>query len=203
VAGSSGANRVNEVFSARGIQFAFGPSFSWPILNYGQITNNVRVQDARLQALLIEYQNTVLKAQQEVENGLATFVQGRRQVDLLRRSVAAANSALRISIDQYLLGTRDFTADADRGAGSLPSRAAWRRRSGSVSKPRRLPRSGGGWQIRRDNEFVNATTREKCAAGQIGASCCRLPTNRSRRPRVFPRGRRGTRREATAVVRLS
>ena len=97
VAGSTGSNRVNEVFSARGIQFAFGPSFSWPILNYGQITNNVRVQDARLQTLLIDYKNTVLKAQQEVENSLSAFLQGRQQVALLRRSVAAANSALRIA----------------------------------------------------------------------------------------------------------
>ena len=28
--------------------------------------------------LLIDYQNTVLKAQQEVENGLAAFLQGRQ-----------------------------------------------------------------------------------------------------------------------------
>ena len=100
---------MGDVFTAPGIQFAFGPTFSWPILNYGQITNNVRVQDARLQALLIDYQNTVLKAQREVEDGLAAFLQGRQQVDLLRRSVAAANSALGVALNQYLLGTRDFT----------------------------------------------------------------------------------------------
>jgi NodT family efflux transporter outer membrane factor (OMF) lipoprotein len=163
VAGSSGANRVNEVFSARGIQFAFGPSFSWPILNYGQITNNVRVQDARLQALLIEYQNTVLKAQQEVENGLATFVQGRRQVELLRRSVAAANSALRISIDQYLLGTRDFTTVLTSEQNLYQAQSNLASASGSLSEGlasvyRAL---GGGWQIRGDNEFVNATTRDE------------------------------------------
>ena len=45
-AGSVGHNQVSEVFSANAIQFAFGPSFTWPVLNYGQITNNVRVQDA-------------------------------------------------------------------------------------------------------------------------------------------------------------
>jgi outer membrane protein TolC len=43
-----------------------GPSFQWNILNYGQITNNVRLQDATLQQLLIDYQNTVLAAQQQV-----------------------------------------------------------------------------------------------------------------------------------------
>ena len=59
--------------------------------------------------LLVDYQNTVLKAQQEVENGLSSFLQGREQVDYLRQSVAAANAALRIAFLQYNLGTRDFT----------------------------------------------------------------------------------------------
>jgi NodT family efflux transporter outer membrane factor (OMF) lipoprotein len=163
VAGSAGVNRVNEVFSARGIQFAFGPTFSWPILNYGQIINNVRVQDARLQTLLINYQNTVLKAQQEVENGLASFVQGRRQVELLRRSVAAANSALRIALDQYLLGTRDFTTvlTAEQNlyqAQSDLATAAGNLSTGLASVYRSL---GGGWQIRGGNEFVNAATRDE------------------------------------------
>jgi NodT family efflux transporter outer membrane factor (OMF) lipoprotein len=163
VAGSAGVNRVNEVFSARGIQFAFGPAFSWPILNYGQITNNVRVQDARLQTLLINYQNTVLKAQQEVENGLASFVQGRLQVELLRRSVAAANSALRIALDQYLLGTRDFTTvlTAEQNlyqAESDLATAAGNLSTGLASVYRSL---GGGWQIREGNEFVNTATRDE------------------------------------------
>jgi NodT family efflux transporter outer membrane factor (OMF) lipoprotein len=163
VAGSSGNNRVGDVFTARGIQFAFGPSFSWPILNYGQITNNVRVQDARLQGLLIEYQNTVLKAQQEVENGLATFLQGRRQVELLRRSVAAANSALRIALDQYLLGTRDFTTVLTAEQNLYQAESTLASASGSLSTGlASVYRSlGGGWQIRGDNDFVNAATREE------------------------------------------
>jgi NodT family efflux transporter outer membrane factor (OMF) lipoprotein len=163
VAGSSGKNRVGDVFTAPGIQFAFGPSFSWPILNYGQITNNVRVQDARLQALLIGYQNTVLKAQQEVENGLAAFLQGRAQVDYLRRSVAAANNALRIAIDQYLLGTRDFTTvlTAEQNlyqAQSTLASAEGSLAAGLASVYRSL---GGGWQIRKGDEFVNAATRDE------------------------------------------
>ena len=64
------------------------------MLNYGQITNQVRAQDAELQALLIDYKNVVLKAQREVENGLAGFVQGRRQVVYLKQSADAASNAL-------------------------------------------------------------------------------------------------------------
>lgn len=160
VAGTSNSNRLNEVFTSNAIQFAFGPSFSWPVLNYGQITNNVRVQDARLQTLLIAYQNTVLKAQQEVENGLAGYLQGRDQVDLLKQSVAAANNALRIAIDQYQLGTRDFTTvlTAEQNLYQAQSNLAAAEGNVSASLISVYRALGGGWQIRSDSEFVNDAT---------------------------------------------
>src|SRR5208337_1292954 len=39
---------------------SIGPSVAWNIFNYGQITNLVRIQDARFQELLVTYLNTVL-----------------------------------------------------------------------------------------------------------------------------------------------
>src|ERR1700757_4192837 len=85
-------SKLKRVFEGSGITFAFGPSFQWNILNYGQITNEVRVEDAALQTLLVDYQNAVLQAQQQVENGLTSFLQGREQVDFRRESVAASPS---------------------------------------------------------------------------------------------------------------
>jgi NodT family efflux transporter outer membrane factor (OMF) lipoprotein len=163
VAGTTGSNRLSDAFTAPGIQFAFGPSFSWPILNYGQITNNVRVQDARLQTLLIDYKNTVLKAQQDVENSLSAFLQGRHQVDFLRRSVAAANGALRIALDQYLLGTRDFTTVLTAEQNLYQAQTSLASASGNLSTSlATLYRSlGGGWQIREGNDFVNDATRNE------------------------------------------
>lgn len=163
IAGTSGSNRLNDVFTAPGIQFAFGPSFSWPILNYGQITNNVRVQDARLQTLLIDYQNTVLKAQQDVENSLAAFLQGRQQVELLRNSVAAANRALGIALDQYLLGTRDFTTvlTAEQNLYQAQSNLASAEGNLSTSLASLYRSLGGGWQIREGNDIVNDATRNE------------------------------------------
>lgn len=163
VSSTTFSNKLGDLSSSNSIQFTFGPSFSWPILNYGQITNTVRVQDARLQTLLIDYQNTVLKAQQEVEAGLATFLQGQKEVDLLRRSVAAANNALRVASDQYLLGTRDFTTvlvaqqNLYQAQSSLVS-ASGNVSTGLVTVYRSL---GGGWQIRQNNDFVNAATRDE------------------------------------------
>jgi NodT family efflux transporter outer membrane factor (OMF) lipoprotein len=163
IAGTSGSNQLSDVFTAQGIQFAFGPTFSWPILNYGQITNNVRVQDARLQTLLIDYKNTVLKAQQEVENGLSGFLQGRQQVSDLRRSVAAANSALRIALDQYLLGTRDFTTVLTAEQNLYQAQSSLASAAGNLSTSlASLYRSlGGGWQIREGKDVVNDATRNE------------------------------------------
>src|SRR5215469_7528326 len=98
VASNVNGNKLKQVFQGKGIGFAFGPSFSWNLLNYGQITNTVRVQDAKLQGLLVDYQNSVLNAQKEVEDGLASFLQGREQVEFLRSSAKDAEAALGLAI---------------------------------------------------------------------------------------------------------
>src|SRR4030095_2971613 len=66
-----------SLFSRSSIFYAFGPRFVCPLFNYGRIHNNVRVQDARLQQLLVDYENTVLRAAQEVEDGLVGVVRSR------------------------------------------------------------------------------------------------------------------------------
>jgi NodT family efflux transporter outer membrane factor (OMF) lipoprotein len=156
-------NDLGSTFGEKGLQFSFGLDFSWPILNYGQITNNVRVQDAKLQTLLVAYQNTVLNAQKEVEDGLAGFIQGRLQVDLLRQSVAAANKALDIAVTQYTLGTRDFTTVLTAEENLYQAQDNLASASGKVSTSlAQVYRSlGGGWQIRQDSDFVNDATRDQ------------------------------------------
>ncbi|HET6182172.1 MAG TPA: efflux transporter outer membrane subunit [Acetobacteraceae bacterium] len=165
-AATLGAGRLNQVFTAPAIQFAFGPSFTWPVLNYGRITNNVRVQDAALQTLLLQYKNTVLAAQQDVENGLAAFLQGRRQVDFLRQSVAAAAAALRVAIDQYTLGSRDFTTvlTAEQNLLQAQSNLATAEGNVATSLASVYRALGGGWQIRQGNEFVNDQVRDEMRA---------------------------------------
>jgi NodT family efflux transporter outer membrane factor (OMF) lipoprotein len=162
-ASNIGQSKLKRVFEGKGITFAFGPAFQWNILNYGQITNQVRVEDAALQTLLVDYQNTVLKAQQEVENGLASFLQGRQQVDFLRESVAAANAALGIALLQYNLGTRDFTTvlTAEQNLYTAQNNLAMAEGNVSTGLASVYRALGGGWQIRVDNEFVPAATAEE------------------------------------------
>jgi outer membrane protein TolC len=53
---------MGDLFSSDSFGYSIGPGFSWPILNYGRLKNNMRVQDARLEEQIVNYQNTVLEA---------------------------------------------------------------------------------------------------------------------------------------------
>ena len=64
----------SNLFDGDSLFYSVGPGFRWPIFNYGRIENNVRVQDARFQQLLVNYQDTVLRAAQEVEDALIGFL---------------------------------------------------------------------------------------------------------------------------------
>ena len=65
------------------------PNFTWNILNYGRILNNVRAQKALLQELIATYQNKVLTANREVQIPLRGFLRSREQAEYLARSVNA------------------------------------------------------------------------------------------------------------------
>jgi NodT family efflux transporter outer membrane factor (OMF) lipoprotein len=166
VAATTGQNHLDDLFRHKGITFAFGPSFQWNILNYGQITNTVRVQDAKLQEFLVDYQNSVLTAQKQVEDGLATFLESRKQVDDLQRSVAAANTALQLASVQYQLGTRDFTTvlTAEQNLYSAQNGLAVAQGNVSVGLATVYRALGGGWQIREANDFVPVKTGDEMRA---------------------------------------
>jgi NodT family efflux transporter outer membrane factor (OMF) lipoprotein len=158
-----GRNSLSDMFrwSSRNIQA--GPTFQWNILNYGQITNNVRVQDARFQELLITYQNTVLAAQQEVEDNLIAFLKAQDQAGFLAQSATAARGALDLAIRQYREGTVDFTtvlvaqqsllSVQDNLAAALGNIA-----SNLVGTYRAL---GGGWEIREGKDWVPPEIKEE------------------------------------------
>ena len=68
------SQQLSQLFTPAAFNGTIGPTFQWNILNYGRLLNNDRLQEARFRELVAAYQQTVLQAQSEVENGLAAFV---------------------------------------------------------------------------------------------------------------------------------
>jgi multidrug resistance efflux pump len=125
-----------------------------------KITNNVRLQDAKLQQLLVDYQNTVLSAQQQVDNALVGFVQSQAQVVFLRSSAQAASGAFTIALQQYDQGATDFTTvlTAEQNLFQAESNLAIAISNVSLGLTALYRALGGGWQIREDGYFVDAAT---------------------------------------------
>jgi NodT family efflux transporter outer membrane factor (OMF) lipoprotein len=165
-ASTTNGHNLGEIFKSTGVAYAGGPAFQWNILNYGQITNNVRLQDATLQQLLVDYQNAVLAAQQQVDNGISTFLLSRSQAEDLHRSVIAANGTLRVATEQYNSGGTDFTTVlvAEQNLFQVESALAVARANVSLGATAIYRALGGGWQIREDNAFVTAATNAEMRA---------------------------------------
>jgi NodT family efflux transporter outer membrane factor (OMF) lipoprotein len=139
------------------------PLIDWKIFNYGRIRNNIRVQDARFQQLLVNYENVVLNALREVEDGLIGFLRSQQEVDSLITAVAASEQSVKLSLDQYDFGLIDFQRVLDSQSSLLIqqnslARAQGRVISSLVSTYRAL---GGGWQLREGDTYVNAETLDE------------------------------------------
>jgi len=160
-----GKSSLSDMFkwSSRNIQA--GPSFQWNIFNYGQITNNVRVQDARFQELLIAYQNTVLAAQQEVEDNLTAFLKAQDRAGFLARSATAARGALDLAIQQYRQGVVDFTTVlvAQQSLLSVQDNLATTVGNIASNLVGVYQALGGGWEIREGKDLVPQEIKEEMA----------------------------------------
>ena len=152
------ANNFPDLFKNTAFNGSVGPSFQWNLLNYGRIVNNVRYQDAKFQELVVTYQNTVLQANQEVENGLVEFLRSQRRSRLLDESVVAAQEAVEIVITQYQKGAVDFNRYAVIEQNLVTQQDSSAQARGQISQGliavfRAL---GGGWEIRLGGEAAAA-----------------------------------------------
>jgi NodT family efflux transporter outer membrane factor (OMF) lipoprotein len=84
-----------------------------PILTGGRIRANIRVQDARQEQALWQYEKAVLTAVEEVENALAAHTHEERRLDTLRATVAANRRALNLATDRYTGGLENFLSVLD------------------------------------------------------------------------------------------
>ena len=162
---NSGSSTLSDMFGWPARNAALGPSFQWNILNYGRITNNVRVQDARFQEAILSYKNVVLKAQQEVEDSLAGFLRAQENAGFLAQSACAAKNSLDLATIQYQHGVTDFTTVLVAQQALLTAQDNFAGALGSISSNlvgvyRAL---GGGWQIRLGQDIVSPDIKEAMA----------------------------------------
>jgi NodT family efflux transporter outer membrane factor (OMF) lipoprotein len=140
---------------------AVGPGVVWNIFDYGRIANNVRVQDARLQQLIEQYQLTVLQAAQEIDNAAISVVKYAEQHKVLSDAVSAADRALELANTQYREGYAGFqrVLDAQRAAFSQAERELVNRGNNISAIVALYKGLGGGWLDMTPEQMIPAKTR--------------------------------------------
>lgn len=146
------SRRVADWFTGNSLAFSFGPAVRWDVLNFGRLRANVRVQEQRFQQALVRYQNSVLTALQEVENGVTSFHRQRQRVAELEKAVAATREAVRLSQASYQSGLVAFQSvlDSQRQLVTLQEQLAQTHGQVVLAAVQTYKAVGGGWNAKFD-----------------------------------------------------
>jgi NodT family efflux transporter outer membrane factor (OMF) lipoprotein len=155
-----GGGGASNLFNSDSINYTAGASFTWPVLNYGRIQNNIRVQDARLQQTLVAYQQSVLEAAQEVDDAMVSLAGAQAQKAILEEGVVSAQRSNELSMLQYKEGFSGYqrVLDAQKSLFAQQNRYALSRGQAVQSVVQLYKALGGGWEIREGRPFVDENT---------------------------------------------
>lgn len=101
---------------AGSIAWEIAPTMTWTIFNGGQRYNNVRLNRAKLDEAISQYNQTVLQAIQEANNAMAVYKNSIKQIVATRQAFNQSEQALILSLDLYKQGLTTFqnVLDAQR-----------------------------------------------------------------------------------------
>ncbi len=159
------AEDAAKFFQGRSFEAFGGPQFSWAILNYGRIANNVRVQDARYQALVNDYTAVVLRAQADVESAVANHRGAVERTAKLAQSVREAQRVVDLVGKRYVEGAVDFTTVlvAQQLLVEQQDLLVGSRGQAALTLVTIYKSLGGGWEPWIDSPIVSDATAEQMA----------------------------------------
>lgn len=143
------APTVAGLFKSGAMQYTFGPSITWAAFDLGRVAARIRAADARADAELANYEQTVLQALEETENALVQYGRERARRDALIEAVTASERAASLADARYQAGAADFLASlvAQRTVLRLQIDLADSRTRTVTSLIALYKALGGGWEV--------------------------------------------------------
>ena len=138
-----------NVFSLTNSRYwSFGPTIRWPIFQAGRIRANVKVQNARQEQLLVNYEKAVLTALEDVENALVTFAGEQVRHKNLTAAVNANRRAVELAGELFTRGLANFLSvlDAERSLYESEDNLAQSEHTVSLNLVSLYKALGGGWE---------------------------------------------------------
>jgi multidrug efflux system outer membrane protein len=168
--GSAGAGGIWVNGSWAGPQglFAIGPSFTVPIFNWGRVGAGVDAAEARAQAALDQYRQTILQAFREVSDSLTEY-QKRKEFRIQQQALTiAARDASRLANMRYTGGVTSYleVLDSERQSFDAELGVVRSYRDELLAIVRLYRALGGGWQ--QMSRLEPASTSESSGSGEAG-----------------------------------
>jgi len=102
------SDSLSDLLSGANQIWSFGPSIDVPIFEGGRIRANIDVEKARQEQTSIAFEQTILFALEDVENGLVSFAHEQVRRESLEASVKANQEAVRLANERYVRGLEGF-----------------------------------------------------------------------------------------------
>lgn len=102
------SNLTTNLFTPASGLYSFGPSFVWPIVDFGRVRAKIEASIALHDENLYQYKSTLLKALADVENALVNYASETKRLHDLKSSYAASKNAAEISLVRYETGLINF-----------------------------------------------------------------------------------------------
>ncbi|MCK8603351.1 efflux transporter outer membrane subunit [Desulfoferrobacter suflitae] len=158
------AENVGDLFSGGSHFYTLGPSLRWNVFAGGSIRSRIQVEDAKAEQALLQYEQTVLRALNEVENAMTAYLEERRRLEALKRSVSAARRTLKLAVQLYKDGLRDFqnVLDAERNVFDVENQLAMAQGNLAINLVQIYRALGGGWEaeVSQTGEGIGRHLRE-------------------------------------------
>lgn len=99
---------LSNLIDSSSVTYGLGLPVQWNVFSGGRVRDNIEIQNERAQQLLLQYENKVLKAVEEVENAIIALNLGEIRLQHLQEATAATVQAVDLVQVQYDSGLTDF-----------------------------------------------------------------------------------------------
>jgi NodT family efflux transporter outer membrane factor (OMF) lipoprotein len=128
--------------------WAFGPSFYWPVLDFGQLDAMVSIADLNAHERLVAYRKTVIDAVQDADTAIANYGAQSQRLDSLAQAMQASERAVSLAQQRYDRGLTDFlnVVDAERQQFNLEDQYTAAQQNAADAFIYLYRALGGGWE---------------------------------------------------------
>jgi multidrug efflux system outer membrane protein len=139
---------TSDLFTSGSRFWSAGPSVTWRILDVARVRAGIRVQDARQEQALAQYEKTVLTSLEDAENALVAYAKEQVRYASLNDAVEANRRTLGLANELYAKGLSDFLSvlDAERSLYLAEDQLVQSEANISVGLVALYKALGGGWE---------------------------------------------------------